>query len=109
MSSWASWWIVELREVVIRIFGVGGMSVEKRFGNLAARASGVKFRALVVVDWFGLVARSVAVRFVEGFEDLAGSVVSSSLAELIMLSLSSSELGGAASSSSAAACSSSTF
>lgn len=51
-------------EVVIRILGVGGGSEEKSVGNFAASASGVKSRFVLVVDFVGLVARSVAVRFV---------------------------------------------
>lgn len=91
-------------------FGVGGGSEEKRVGNLAARASGVKSRFVLVEDLVGLVARSVAVRFFVGFWGLVGSVVSSSLAKSIMLFLSSSELLGAFScSSSNTACSSSAF
>ena len=61
VRSWPSLWRVEFRDVVIKIFGIGGGSVEKRFGNLAASASGVKLRPVLVVDCTGLVARSVAV------------------------------------------------
>ena len=48
-------------DVVMRIFGIGGDSIEKREGNLAARASGVRSRFVLVVECTGLVARSVAV------------------------------------------------
>ena len=110
----ASLWSVELREVVIRIFGTGGASVEKMVGNLAARASGVKSRFVLLVDWVGDVARSVAVLVFEAFVCFATSTDSSSLADSIMLSLSSSSPSDTSSSSSLspssnAACSSSTF
>lgn len=45
----------------MRIFGVGGGSVVKSVGNLAANASGVRSRFVLVVDCVGLVARSLAV------------------------------------------------
>ena len=70
--------------------GVGGLSVANRVGNRAASASGVRSRLVLMVDWAGLVARSVAVfgplvGFVGGggFSSSAGSI---SLAESIMLS-----------------------
>ena len=74
----------------MRIFGVGGDSMEKREGNLAANASGVRSRFVLIVDWVGLVARSVAV-LARGFpRGCTGCSSSTSLAESIMLSLSSS-------------------
>ena len=79
--------------VVIRIFGVGAGSVEKRVGNLAARASGVKSRFVLVVDWMGLVALAVAVLCLDsflGWISSSSSSAASSLAESIMLSCSSS-------------------
>lgn len=73
----------------MRILGVGGFSIAKRVGNLAANTSGVRSRCVLVVDCVGLVARSVAPR---GFDDSSGGSSGSSwitpvsLAESIMLS-----------------------
>ena len=111
----ASLWSVELRDVVIRIFGMGGASVEKMVGNLAARASGVKSRLVLLVDWVGDVARSVGVFIFETFAFFVTSTASFSLAVSIILSLSSfssSDICSSSpspSSSANAACSSSTF
>lgn len=95
--------------VVINILGVGAESVEKRVGNLAARASGVQSRFVLVVDCTGLVALAVAVCLVDALSESIGSSESPSLAESIMLSLSSSELGTTSTFSSKVACSSSSF
>ena len=88
--------------------------MEKMVGNLAARASGVKSRFVLLVDWVGDVARSVGVLVFGAFVCFATSTDSSSLADSIMLSLSSSSPSDTSSASSPspssnAACSSSTF
>lgn len=43
----------------MRVLGAGG-GVEKRVGKRAARAEGVRSSFVLVVEWVGLVARSVA-------------------------------------------------
>ena len=93
----AGWWRVEFREVVIKVLGSFGVSVEKRVGNLAARAEGLRSRFVLVVEWRGEVARSVAVRWVclwegrGGDEGAASLSLSLSLAISIMLSWSLSD------------------
>lgn len=75
----------------MRSLGVVGFSVPKRVGNLAARASGVRSRLVLVVDCVGLVARSVApLGSFDGFGGAFSTAGSVSLAESIMLSASSS-------------------
>lgn len=56
----ASLWRVELIDVVMRIFGSGGVGVSslssaegKRLGNFAARAAGASERVVEVVDRVG--------------------------------------------------------
>ena len=73
----------------MRILGVEGFSIAKRVGNLAANASGVRSRCVLVVDCVGLVARSVAPRRVEGSSGGSSggsSITPASLAESIILS-----------------------
>ena len=93
VKRWASLWRVELREVVTRILGRADGSLLKRVGKRRARVSGARSRFVLVVDCWGLVARSVAVRLLARcFSLVCGASVSlKSLAESIMLSLSSAE------------------
>lgn len=101
----AGWWRVEFKEVVMRVLGSLGFSVENRVGNFAARAEGLRSRCVLVVEWRGEVARSVAVRGVFLLEEGDGEVWegSLSLAVSIILSWSSSDSSSSTSEDSSSA------
>ena len=96
--SWASWCKVEFRDVVRRIFGVGGGSSVKRVGNLRASEVGVRSRFVLVVEGAVEDARGCS------FEDLGSPPSSSpSESESSILSASSSRASSTGSSKAASA------